>query len=104
MRKTRIADSAVAALWQGLVLQGVLLLLVVLVFGAGGDPLRIYCAAMVAQLVTTGWILARRPAEPTRGDRAAIRFGILPLWAIAYLAATRLAWLLDAVGGAIVID
>ena len=63
-------------------------------FGRSGDPLRIYCAAMAAQLATAAWILARRPMEPTRGDRMSIRFGILPLWAIAYLAAPWIArWL-----------
>jgi hypothetical protein len=99
MRKTQIADSAVTALWQGLVLQGGLLLAVVLAFGRSGDPLRIYCAAMVAQLATAVCILARRPMEPTRGDRMAIRFGIVPLWAIAYLAAPWIARLLEAARG-----
>jgi len=86
MRKTQIADSAFAAFWQGLVLQGVLLALVVRLFGAA-DLLRVYCAAMAAQLVTTGYILWRRPTEPTTVDRMVIRFGIVPLWAIAYLVA-----------------
>lgn len=94
MRRTQIADSAVAALWQGLVIDGALLVLVVLWFGASGDPLKIYSAAMVAQLATVGCILARRPTEPTRSDRLVIRFGILPLWAISYLAAPWMArWL-----------
>jgi hypothetical protein len=98
MRRTQIADSALKALWQGLVLQGALLLLVVLVFGLGGDSLRIYCSAMAAQLLTTGCILARRPTEPTRADRAVIRFGIGPLWVIAYLAAPWVARLINIAG------
>jgi len=84
----------VAALWQGLVLDGALLILVALVFGVG-DPLRVYCTAMAAQVLTTAWILYRRPAEPTRADRAMIRLGIVPLWAIAHLAAPWLARLLS---------
>jgi len=99
MRKTQIAASSLAALWQGLVLDGVLLLVVVLAFGVAGEPFRIFCVAMAAQLVTAGCILARRPAETTRGDRLAIRFGIVPLWAIAYLAAPWIARLLNGIGG-----
>ena len=94
MRKTQIADSAFAAFWQGLVLQCVLLALVVLFFGAA-DLLRIYCAAMAAQLLTTGYLLWRRPTEPTVPDRLMIRFGIVPLAAVAYLAASPIASLLQ---------
>jgi len=92
MRKTQIADSAFAAFWQGLVLQGVLL--VVLLFGAA-DLLRVYCAAMTAQLVTTGYILWRRSTEPTPVDRVVIRFGIVPLCVIAYFATPLVARVLN---------
>ncbi|MBN1590887.1 MAG: hypothetical protein JW888_15345 [Pirellulales bacterium] len=85
MRKIQIADSAFRAFWQGLVLQGVLLALSALMLD-GGYLLRVCVAAMIAQLVTTGVILQRRPTEPTRTDLLMIRFGIVPLAAIAYAA------------------
>ncbi|HBO43501.1 MAG TPA: hypothetical protein DD670_06140 [Planctomycetaceae bacterium] len=84
MRKIHVADSAFAALWQGLLLQGVLLAIAMLVVGRG-NALNAYCAAMVAQVATTAAILCRRPTEPTTIDRLMMRVGILPLWAVAYL-------------------
>jgi hypothetical protein len=85
MPRTQIADSALRALWQGLLIQGALLAAVVLVAGRG-DLLQAYCAAMVAALATAAGILYRRPTEATWADRLMIRFGVLPLAAIAYLA------------------
>lgn len=97
MRKTQIADSARKAFVQGLVVVAALGVVAALVLD-GGFTLRIYCTAMVAQFVTTGWILCRRPDEPTWTDRAMIRFGVVPLFAIAYLAAPWLARLLAGFG------
>ena len=84
MRKIHIADSAFAALWQGFVLQCTLLAVAVFVFGRG-NALYAFCAAGVAQMATTAAILCRRPTEPTGIDRLVMRFGVLPLWAVAYL-------------------
>jgi hypothetical protein len=94
MRKTQIDRPALMALWQGILLQGVLLVVVILVWGSSG-PLQAYCAALVAQLATTAGILIRRAESTTKIDRLMIRIGILPLWGIAYLA---LPWIMAGMG------
>jgi hypothetical protein len=90
MRKTQIANSASGAFVQGLILQAALLIVSGLILDFGYS-LRVFGAAMIAELATTGGILARRPTEPTRVDLLVIRFGILPLAAIAFFAAPWIA-------------
>jgi hypothetical protein len=59
-----------------------------------GQTLRAFAVAFLCQWAVTWIILYRRPMNPTRLDRLAIRYGILPVLLLILLCgATWLRWL-----------
>ena len=87
------APFYLADMRAALILQAVVGILAALVLDFG-QTLRAFAVAFLCQWALTWIILFRRPMNPTRLDRLAIRYGILPMLLLILVGgATWLGWL-----------
>ena len=96
LRKTdgiEFAPTYLADMRAAILLQAVLGVLAALVLDFG-QTLRAFAVAFLCQWAMTWVIIFRRPMNPTRLDRAMVRYGIVPVMALILLCgATWLRWL-----------
>jgi hypothetical protein len=75
------APSYLADMRAAIILQAILGILAALVLDFG-QTLRGFTVALLCQWALTWIILYRQPMNPTRWDRALIRYGIVPVFVL----------------------